>query len=113
MSKLSTHVLDLTRGGPAAKLKIELWQILLTNRTLLKTVTTNADGRTDEPLLEGPAFETGQYEIVFHVGAYFGSQPGTAFLQEVPVRFHVTDATANYHVPLLTTPWAYSTYRGS
>ena len=77
---------------------------------LLKTVSTNADGRTDAPLLVDAALVAGEYELTFHVGDYFGE---AAFLDRVPVRFRIADASANYHVPLLCTPWAYSTYRGS
>ncbi len=106
--KLSTHVLDLTSGQPAAGLKIELRA--LPSRDLLKSIFTNQDGRTDEPLLAGGALEVGEYELLFHVGDYFGER---AFLDQVPVRFRIADAAANYHVPLLCTPWAYSTYRGS
>jgi 5-hydroxyisourate hydrolase len=108
MGKLSTHVLDLQRGKPAAGMKIELRA--MADGTVLKTVLTNADGRTDEPLLAGDALAAGEYELVFYVGDYF--QENT-FLDRVPVRFRVADPAASYHVPLLCTPWAYSTYRGS
>jgi len=108
MSTLSTHVLDTARGRPAAGMKIELWS--RDRAELLKTVTTNSDGRTDEPLLVGDAVAVGAYELVFHVGDYFGERN---FLDQVPVRFTISDAKAKYHVPLLVTPWAYSTYRGS
>jgi 5-hydroxyisourate hydrolase len=108
MSSLSTHVLDTARGRPAAGMKIELWS--RDRSALLKTVRTNADGRTDAPLLTGDDMKAGAYEIVFHVGDYFGDK---SFLDEVPVRFTISDAQAKYHVPLLVTPWAYSTYRGS
>ena len=108
MSTLSTHVLDTARGRPAAGMKIELWS--RDRSGLLKTVTTHSDGRTDAPLLTGDEMKTGTYELVFHVGDYFGDR---AFLDQVPVRFTISDARAKYHVPLLVTPWAYSTYRGS
>ena len=108
MSSLSTHVLDTAIGRPASGMKIELWS--RDRSSLLKTVTTNSDGRTDEPLLAGDAMAAGAYELVFYVGDYFG---GRAFLDQVPVRFTISDAHAKYHVPLLVTPWAYSTYRGS
>ena len=108
MSTLSTHVLDTARGLPAAGMKIELWS--RDRSVLLKTVTTNSDGRTDGPLLVGDAMAAGAYELVFHVGDYFGERN---FLDQVPVRFTISDAKAKYHVPLLVTPWAYSTYRGS
>ena len=106
--KLSTHVLDLTTGRPAIGMRIELHN--LTIGALLKTVQTNADGRTDAPLLAGAELETGEYELLFHVGDYFGDK---SFLDRVPIRFRIADANAGYHVPLLCTPWAYSTYRGS
>ena len=108
-AKLSTHVLDTAQGRPAAGLKIELWQIGAT-RTLLKTVQTNSDGRTDAPLFAGEEMRCGTYEIVFHVGDYFGEKK---FLDQVPVRFVISDIAQSYHVPLLCSPWSYSTYRGS
>ncbi len=105
---LSTHVLDTATGRPAAGMKIELWS---RDRTaLLQTVTTNSDGRTDAPLLSDNEMVAGEYELVFHVGAYFGE---AKFLDRVPVRFVISDATAKLHVPLLVSPWSYSTYRGS
>ena len=103
---LSTHVLDLSRGRPAAGMIIEVWH----EGTCLKTVVTNAEGRPDAPLVEGAAFRAGEYELVFHVGAYF---EGEGFLDRVPVRFVVREPVAGHHVPLLCSPWAYSTYRGS
>lgn len=108
MSTLSTHVLDTARGRPAAGMKIELWS--LDRAVLLKAVTTNTDGRTDSPLLAEDEMQTGGYELLFHVGDYFGER---SFLDQVPVRFIISDANAKYHVPLLVTPWGYSTYRGS
>ena len=108
MSTLSTHVLDTTHGRPAAGMKIELWS--LDRTALLKTVTTNSDGRTDSALLAGDEFTPGSYELVFYVGDYFGER---RFLDRVPVRFIISDAAAKYHVPLLVSPWSYSTYRGS
>jgi 5-hydroxyisourate hydrolase len=108
MSTLSTHVLDTSRGRPAAGMKIELYSS--EGSVLLKTVMTNSDGRTDGPLLSGDEMEEGDYELIFHVGDYFGDRN---FLDRVPVRFRISDRTAKYHVPLLVTPWSYSTYRGS
>jgi len=108
MSQLTTHVLDTMRGCPAAGMKIELWSG--DQSQLLKTVATNADGRTESPLLAGHEMATGNYELVFFVGDYFGER---RFLDRVPVRFVISDAAAKYHVPLLVSPWAYSTYRGS
>jgi 5-hydroxyisourate hydrolase len=96
------------RGCPAAGVKIELWSI--DRATLLKTVETNSDGRTEAPLLAGDEMTAGTYELVFYVGDYFGER---RFLDRVPVRFIISDAAAKYHVPLLVSPWAYSTYRGS
>jgi 5-hydroxyisourate hydrolase len=107
--KLTTHVLDTARGRPAAGVEIELWR----GDQLVKTVRTNADGRTDAPLLSEDEIETGTYEIVFDVGAYFDRTDEPPFLDRVPVRFGIADAKAHYHVPLLVSPWAYSTYRGS
>jgi 5-hydroxyisourate hydrolase len=89
-------------------MKIELWS--RDRSELLKTVTTNSDGRTDAALLNADEMKTGTYELVFHVGEYFGDR---SFLDQVPVRFTISSTDAKYHVPLLVTPWAYSTYRGS
>jgi len=119
MGRLTTHVLDLARGRPAAGVVIEVWRLGRDGgqRELLKTACANADGRTDAPLLVDAELEVGIYELVFLVGAYFAAQEssleGLPFLDRVPVRFGITDATARYHVPLLASPWAYSTYRGS
>lgn len=113
---LTTHVLDTARGRPAAGMSLELFRVENGERRPLKTVKTNSDGRTDEPLLEGGAFAPGTYEILFHVGEYFAGEPGVTdppFLGEVPIRFGMADRAAHYHVPLLASPWSYSTYRGS
>ena len=113
---LTTHVLDTSRGRPAAGMGIELFRIEEGDLRSLKRVVTNADGRTDAPLLAGDGFEAGVYEIVFDVGGYFVGEPGVAnppFLGRVPIRFGVADASAHYHVPLLASPWSYATYRGS
>ena len=110
MGRLTTHVLDTARGGAAAGVRIELFEVLDSGLHSLKSVQTNSDGRTDAPLLEGAALRAGTYQLVFHVGAYF---KGEGFLDQVPVRFKVADAAAHYHVPLLCSPWSYSTYRGS
>jgi hydroxyisourate hydrolase len=112
-AKLSTHVLDLTIGRPAAGMKIELWQQTPARR-LLKSATTNSDGRTEGPLLSGAEAVAGVYELVFHVRAYFTAHGVECpFLDSVPIRFSIADGSAGYHVPLLVTPWSYSTYRGS
>jgi 5-hydroxyisourate hydrolase len=114
--KLTTHVLDTARGRPAAGMRIDLSKITRGRVTLIKTVRTNADGRTDGPLLSPDEFRTGVYELMFHVNDYFTkseSPDAGKFLDRVPVIFLITDPSANYHVPLLVSPWAYSTYRGS
>ena len=108
MNSLTTHVLDTMRGCPAAGMKIELWS--LDQAKLLTTVETNADGRTESALLAGDEMVAGNFELIFFVGDYFGER---RFLDRVPVRFVIADAAAKYHVPLLVSPWAYSTYRGS
>lgn len=116
-AKLSTHVLDTAHGCPAAGMKIELWSLDGEERTLVTSARTNTDGRTDTPLLAADEMKTGQYEILFFVGDYFVSKatpmPKIHFLDKVPVRFGIADAGASYHVPLLCSPWSYSTYRGS
>lgn len=108
MSVLTTHVLDTMRGVPAAGMKVELWS--LDQSRMLKSVETNSDGRVDEPLLGGDEMTAGNYELLFFVGDYFNER---RFLDRVPVRFIIADASAKYHVPLLVSPWSYSTYRGS
>ena len=111
--KLSTHVLDTANGGPAAGLKIQLWSIEANERRFLKEVITNRDGRPDAPLLLGDELKLGVYEMVFQVGSYFLKSPEDAFLQDVPVRFRILNSEENYHIPLLVSPWSYTTYRGS
>ncbi len=111
--KLSTHVLDLTRGAPAAGMRIELWR-RGESAERLKVAVTNADGRTDAPLLGPDEVAAGSYELVFAVREYFASRGAPCpFLDAVPIRFDLTDPSASHHVPLLVTPWSYSTYRGS
>jgi 5-hydroxyisourate hydrolase len=112
-AKLSTHVLDLVTGKPAAGMRVELWKFD-GKHTLMKAVATNADGRTDAPLLAAGEMEIGTFELLFFVKDYFVTHHrDSLFLDRVPVRFAITDAHASYHVPLLVTPWAYQTYRGS
>jgi 5-hydroxyisourate hydrolase len=116
--RLTTHVLDTARGRPAAGIALELARFTGENgdRRILKTARTNSDGRTDEPLLAGEELSSGVYELVFDVGDYFAESPGAGgppFLGRVPIRFGIADPSAHYHVPLLVSPWAYSTYRGS
>ncbi len=119
---LTTHVLDTMHGLPAADLQIQLWRLTALGeqqelRELLITTHTNSNGRTEAPLLAGEALLSGCYELVFCVGDYFAARqvalPEPPFLGRVPVRFGIADASAHYHVPLLVSPWAYSTYRGS
>lgn len=113
---LTTHVLDTANGKPAAGMSIELYAIEREHRRLVKTLTTNTDGRTDEPLLSREEFAAGLYEIVFDVSGYFSGVmdlPDPPFLGRVPIRFGVADPDAHYHVPLLASPWSYNTYRGS
>ena len=113
---LTTHVLDTARGVPAAGLRIELFR-LDGGREKLAEMVTNADGRTDQPILPAEGFATGSYELVFYAGDYLraSGQAGAAplFLDEVPIRFGMNDAEAHYHVPLLLSAYGYSTYRGS
>ena len=117
MTKLSTHVLDTANGRPAAGVRIDFSVLDGERYRLLKTVQTNADGRTDEPLLDAAAMAGGRYELVFHVGDYFAglgaAMADPPFLDTVPLRFAIADPTQHYHVPLLVSPWSYSTYRGS
>ncbi|PXW27669.1 hydroxyisourate hydrolase [Paraburkholderia caballeronis] len=118
MGKLTTHVLDTANGRPGAGIRIELHALASGDaRRLLKTTVTNQDGRCDAPLLEGEAFVAGEYELVFHAGDYFAATgaalPQPRFVDRVVLRFGVADADAHYHVPLLVSPWSYSTYRGS
>jgi 5-hydroxyisourate hydrolase len=116
--KLTTHVLDTVQGCPAGQMQIELWSIDSNGqKTLLKTIHTNNDGRTDAPLLADGEFQVGVYELIFAVGEYFAQKinnlPQPAFLNRVPIQFGIADSTSHYHVPLLVSPWYYSTYRGS
>lgn len=114
--RLTTHVLDTARGVPARGLKIELFRLEGESRTHLKTLLTNDDGRTDEPILPGARFAPGTYELVFHAGAYLDASGAAGenprFLDAIPIRFAMSEA-ARYHVPLLLSPFGYSTYRGS
>ncbi|MGZ8289129.1 MAG: hydroxyisourate hydrolase [Telluria sp.] len=117
MGKLSTHVLDTTQGKPGAGVHVELYAVDGGARTLLRNETTNQDGRCTSPLLEGDAMRVGQYELVFAAGDYFAAQgvelPSPRFVDRVTIAFGIADASQNYHVPLVVTPWSYSTYRGS
>jgi 5-hydroxyisourate hydrolase len=124
--KLTTHVLDTAQGRPAANMTIELWSVdAQGSKSLLKTIQTNQDGRTDAPLLSGADLQPQVYELVFHAGDYFANQAQSnqaesnqtasqpRFLDRIPIRFGIADPNAHYHVPLLASPWSYSTYRGS
>ena len=115
--KLTTHVLDTANGIPAQGMQVELWSLENPVPRRIKTVKTNADGRIDEPLLSEAALKAGNYELLFFVGDYFAARKmelaSPRFLDRVPVRFGIAEGTGNYHVPLLVSPWAYSTYRGS
>jgi 5-hydroxyisourate hydrolase len=114
--KLSTHVLDLSAGRPAPGMRIDLIR-LAPSPAQVKSVVTNADGRTDAPLFTAEEMAAGVYQLEFHVGEYFSGKGeparATPFLDIVPVRFGISDPSASYHVPLLVTPWSYNTYRGS
>lgn len=113
---LTTHVLDTARGRPAQGVKVELYRVGHGGREKVTEAQTNADGRTDAPLIERGALQGGTYELVFHVADYFRDFPSAAtppFLDLVTLRFTVGDTSAHYHVPLVMTPWSYSTYRGS
>jgi 5-hydroxyisourate hydrolase len=114
MGKLTTHVLDTAHGRPASGVRVEL---LGGDGRLLAHAVTNADGRCDAPLLEGAALAPGDYELVFHAGDYFEAQglhlPRPRFIDRVSIRFGIADAGAHHHVPLLVTPFGYTTYRGS
>ncbi|MDB6000701.1 MAG: 5-hydroxyisourate hydrolase [Rhizobacter sp.] len=117
MGKLTTHVLDTMHGCPAAGMVVSLHRLEGEAVTLVKTVTLNADGRADAPMLEGDALRIGSYRLLFSVADYFRgcavTLPEPPFLDRVPLDFGIADIDSHYHVPLLTSPWAYSTYRGS
>lgn len=117
MGRLTTHVLDTSTGRPAAGMRIDVAALEASGPRRLDTVRTNAEGRTDAPLLANEAMRPGSYELVFHVGEYFRAHgvalPDPPFLDRVPLRIGIADATASYHVPLLCSPWSYATYRGS
>ena len=116
MGRLTTHVLDTSSGKPAAGLEIELWSIGEKAKHL-KTVFTNRDGRVDGAILDGDSFKTGTYELRFYAGAYLRASnvalDEPAFLDVIPIRFGISNPAQHYHVPLLLSPYSYSTYRGS
>ena len=115
MSKLTTHCLDTFSGKPAKGVKVDVYSVSDKREKLNSTVLNN-NGRSDKPLLEGTNFKEGRYELVFFVGDYFKKitdLPATPFLNEIVIKFGVSNPKEHYHVPLLVTPWSYSTYRGS
>lgn len=116
IAKLTTHVLDTATGKPAQGLKIALYKVSGNSHSKIKDVVTNDDGRVDSPLLEGAAFKTGIYELVFFAGDYLRATqkdlPDPLFLDQIPIRFGMSEEK-HYHVPLLISPYSYSTYRGS
>jgi 5-hydroxyisourate hydrolase len=117
MGKLTTHVLDTMHGCPAAGMAVTLYGVEDGELVQLQSLQLNQDGRADAPLLEGVDLLAGRYRLVFGVATYFRARgvqlPEPAFLDEVPLDFGLADPAANYHVPLLVSPWSYSTYRGS
>ncbi len=116
MGRLTTHVLDTSSGKPAAGLKIELWSIAA-KAEAIKVAVTNSDGRVDGAILEGDEFKVGTYELRFHAGAYLRTSGARLdeppFLDVIPIRFGISNPAQHYHVPLLLSPYGYSTYRGS
>ncbi|PMN79722.1 hydroxyisourate hydrolase [Vibrio splendidus] len=117
MGRLTTHVLDTTHGLPGAEIKVELYKVNEDSTEKLATVITNSDGRTDAPILAGNDFRPGRYQLVFYVADYYRSKgvelDGVPFLDDVVIRFGLDDPEAHYHVPLLVSPYSFSTYRGS
>jgi hydroxyisourate hydrolase len=118
LAGVTTHVLDVSRGRPADGVRVELYELAGgSDRELIADVVTNADGRTDKPLMSADQARAGQFELIFHVGDYFRRRRAELadppFLEVIPIRFGVADPQAHYHVPLIVSPWSYSTYRGS
>jgi 5-hydroxyisourate hydrolase len=116
MARLSTHVLDTSIGRPAAGVRVRLMRVENGQETVVAEAITNADGRTEQPLLSGTSYQRGTYVLYFHVQDYFERrEPAAAspFLDIVPIRFTMAEPDGHYHVPLVVTPWSYSTYRGS
>ena len=115
MTKLTTHCLDTFSGKPAKGVKVDIY-FVSSKREKLNTIVLNNNGRADKPLVEGSSFKEGKYELVFFVGEYFKTVtnlPKTPFLDEVVIKFGISNPKEHYHVPLLVSPWSYSTYRGS
>ncbi len=116
MTKLTTHVLDIYSGKPGKGIKVDLYYVENNKKEKLNSVILNNDGRTDKALIEGENFKEGKYELIFFVGDYFKKITETSkipFLDDVIIKFGISNATQHYHVPLLVSPWSYSTYRGS
>ena len=117
MARLSTHVLDTASGKPAEGIRVDLFVLSEERRALVCTAVTNADGRTSSPLLAGDTIQIGVYELVFHAAEYLRAHghvlTDPPFLDEVTIRFGISEAAGNYHVPLLLSPYGYSTYKGS
>jgi 5-hydroxyisourate hydrolase len=118
LAGVTTHVLDVSRGQPADGVRVELYELAGgSDRELIADVVTNADGRTDKPLMSADQAHAGQFELIFHAGDYFRRRreelADPPFLDIIPIRFGLADPQAHYHVPLLVSPWSYSTYRGS
>ncbi len=117
MGRLTTHILDASKGLPGSDIKIELYRVEGEHTILINTVYTNSDGRTDAPVLEGKDYVPGKYQLVFHTGPYMKRQGvellEPAFLDDVVIRFGLAEGQEHYHVPLLISPYSYSTYRGS
>jgi len=116
MTKLTTHVLDTYSGKPGKNIRVDVYYVSKNKRDRLNSVVLNYNGRADKPLIDGANFKEGQYELVFFVGNYFkkiANLPKTPFLDEVIIKFGISNPNEHYHVPLLVSPWSYSTYRGS
>ena len=116
MTKLTTHVLDIYSGKPGKGIKVDLFFFNGENKEKINTIVLNNDGRSDKPLAENDKFKSGKYELVFHIGNYFQStvkNNGIPFLDDVVIRFGISNNDESYHLPLLVSPWSYSTYRGS
>ena len=116
MTKLTTHVLDVYSGKPGKGIKVDLFFLNGENREKINTIFLNNDGRSDQPLVKNEKFKTGKYELVFYIGDYFKKiikNEKLPFLDDVIIRFGISNSNENYHVPLLVSPWSYSTYRGS
>ncbi len=117
MGRLTTHVLDTANGRPAEGIKIALYRVSGNSHRKIAEGVTNADGRTEIPILDGKAFKPGQYEMIFFAGDYLESVtpdlPNPKFLDQIPIRFGIAETGGHYHVPLLLSPFGYSTYRGS